>query len=88
MLKCIQKFKVSSIHIKATTGGLWSSSPPISQTLCHWSNTIKNLQDMELLHWHKVCEFGGDKLQRLPVVALNGLKFTDLRKWSAFGYVT
>ena len=26
---------------------------------------------MELLHWHKVCELGGDKLHRPPVVALN-----------------
>ncbi len=25
---------------------------------------------MELLHWHKVCELGGDKLHRPPVVAL------------------
>ncbi len=29
--------------IKATTGGLWSSSPPSLQTLCHWSNPITNL---------------------------------------------
>ena len=26
---------------------------------------------MELLQWHKVCELGGDKLHRPPVVALN-----------------
>ncbi len=25
---------------------------------------------MELLKWHKVCELGGDKLHRPPVVAL------------------
>ncbi len=25
---------------------------------------------MELLHWYKVCEPGGDKLHRSPVVAL------------------
>ena len=25
---------------------------------------------MELLQWHKVCEIGGDKLQRPPMVAL------------------
>ena len=25
---------------------------------------------MELLHWHKVCELGGDKLHRPPMVAL------------------
>ena len=67
--------------LKATTGGLWSSSPPISQTLCHWSNSIKNLWEEttvihshrfvnELLHRHKVCELGGDKLHRPPVVAL------------------
>ena len=24
---------------------------------------------IELLHWHKVCELGGDKLHRPPVVA-------------------
>ncbi len=24
-------------------GGLWSLSPPSSQTLCHWSNSITNL---------------------------------------------
>ncbi len=29
--------------LKATTGGLWSLSPPSSQTLCHWSNSITNL---------------------------------------------
>ena len=52
---------------KATTGGLWSSSPPISQTLCHWSNSITNLW---LLQWHKVCELGGEELHRPPVVAL------------------
>ncbi len=28
---------------------------------------------MELLHWHKVCELGGDKLHRPPMVALNCL---------------
>ena len=26
---------------------------------------------IELLQWHKVCEIGGDKLHRPPVVALN-----------------
>ncbi len=26
---------------------------------------------MELLHWHNICELGGDKLHRPPVVALN-----------------
>ncbi len=64
---------------KATTWGLWSSSPPISQTLWHWSNSIQNLLEciihsfrfvIELLHWHKVCKPGGDKLHRPPVVAL------------------
>ena len=29
--------------VKATMGGLWSSSPPIIQTLCHWINSITNL---------------------------------------------
>ncbi len=28
-----------------------------------------------LLHWHKVCELGGDKLQRAPVVALSEFPF-------------
>ncbi len=30
---------------------------------------------MELLQWHKVCELGGDKFHRPPVVALN---FSDV----------
>ncbi len=37
---------------------------------------------MELLQWHKVCELGGDKLHRPPVVALNEIwqliRFTEL----------
>ena len=28
---------------------------------------------MKLLHWHIVCEHGGDKLYRPPVVALMGI---------------
>ncbi len=31
------------VALKATTGGLWSSSPPSLQTLFHWSNPITNL---------------------------------------------
>ncbi len=35
---------------------------------------------MELLQWHRVCELGGDKLHRPPVVALTavGLHFPAL----------
>ncbi len=36
-------FQDTSIPVKATTGGLCSSSPPITQTLCHWSNYITNI---------------------------------------------
>ncbi len=32
-------------HFKATTGGLWSSSPPSLQTLCQWSSPIANLRE-------------------------------------------
>ena len=32
-----------AMYFKATTGGLWNPSPPISETLCHCSNSIKNL---------------------------------------------
>ncbi len=63
--------------VKATTGGLWCSSPPILQTFCHWSNSITNqwrsmgvVFVMELLHWQKVCKIGGDEHHRPPVVAL------------------
>ena len=33
---------------------------------------------MEVLHWHKFCELGGDKLHRPPMVAL--MSQTDIRK--------
>ncbi len=32
-------------HFEATMRGLWSSSPPSLQTLCHWSNPITNLKE-------------------------------------------
>ncbi len=37
-----------------------------------WQTTIIHYHRfvMELLQWHKVCEHGGDKLHRPPVVAL------------------
>ncbi len=35
----IWKVKVWRCHVKATTGGLWSSSSP---SLCHWNNAITN----------------------------------------------
>ncbi len=30
-------------YLRPPRGGLWSLSPPISQTLCPWSNSITNL---------------------------------------------
>ncbi len=35
--------RTSSSPLKATTGGLWSSSSPSLQTLCQWSNPITNM---------------------------------------------
>ena len=37
-----------------------------------WQTTIIHYHRfvMELLQWHRVCELGGDKLHRPPVVAL------------------
>ncbi len=34
---------------------------------------------MELLQWHEVCELGGDKLHRPPVVALNSVATKETR---------
>ncbi len=42
-LRSAQGLGFMGLKLKATTGGLWSSSPPISQTLCHRSNSITNL---------------------------------------------
>ena len=33
---------------------------------------------IELLHWHKVCEVGGDKLHRPPMVALTCVECIDV----------
>ncbi len=82
LMHCCKPLWMHITIIKATTGGLWSLSPPISQTLWHWSNSIQNLREcmvvvihshrfvIALLHWRKVCELGGDRLHRPPVVAL------------------
>ncbi len=40
--------------------------PTEETTIIHFHRFV-----IELLRWHKVCELGGDTLQRPPVVALN-----------------
>ena len=53
-----------------------SGRRPPSYILWQWSETtVIHSQRfvMELLHWHKVCELGGDKLNIPPVVALRRL---------------
>ena len=40
---------------------------------------------MELLQWHKVCELGGDKLHRPPVVAL---RHPQIKRNNAFSRIS
>ncbi len=40
----------SNIYIKDTTEGLWSSSPPCLQALCHWSNIFHFVANCNGLH--------------------------------------
>ncbi len=55
---------LEQFHQKPT--GVYDGSLLEETTITHFHRFV-----MELLYWHKVCEFGGDKLHRPPVVALS-----------------